>query len=696
MPSVTERESTFGAGGAGSAQAAAREGAVSEGQAFEPLLADLSARCANVSHDGIIAEIEGALGRLAGSLGYDRCTYTEFAPDGMLHVMCSAARAGIEPLPRGPFGAGLPWLVGELRAGRMIALAELPDGLPPEAAAEAEYVKRIGLRSHLSVPLRVGGRVAGALSFAGLHGARSWPEEVITRLTIIGEVFASAVARVRLEKEAAQLRSRLWHADRVARAGALTAAIAHEINQPLAAILSNAQAGLRFLDRGGVRPEDLRAILEAIVRDDKRAAETIRTMRALLRRDATGRARIDLAATLREVLQLLAGELAGQGIRVETELGAGCWVMADKAQIEQVALNLVLNAAAAMQLHPAEERFLRVSVARNGDGRVVAAVCDSGPGIAAEHADAVFEPFRTTRTDGLGLGLAICRSIVQAHDGAIWVERNPDRGVTFRFELQGAAYEREFDDARVSPGTAASGHSAQTAAAGPAVCIVDDDAAVRESVVRLLAAAGWPAASYASASEFLERRPAAEVGCLLLDLWMPGMSGFELQTYLSGRGIAPPVVFLTGQADVATGVDAMKLGAVDFLVKPVESDVLIAAVRKALERHASEREHARERNASLARLRLLSAREREIAEHVIRGRLNKQIAADLEIAEQTVKQHRGRVMEKLEVRSVAELVRVCEASGLFALPGESREQPDALASRPRAAGPRLMKGIAPR
>jgi FixJ family two-component response regulator/signal transduction histidine kinase len=681
---VTETGLTFGASGPGSAGAAAGEGAAPERLGFEPFLADLSARCANVSPEGMIPEIEGALGRLAESLGYDRCTYSEFAPDGTLYILCSAARAGSEPLPRGPFGADLPWLVGELRAGRTIALSELPDGLPPEAAAEAEYVRRIGLRSHLSVPLRVGGRVAGALSFAGLHGARAWPEEVITRLTIIGEVFASAVTRVRLEKEAAQLRSRLWHADRIARTDALTAAIAHEINQPLAAILSNAQAGLRYLDRDGARPEEVRAILEAVVRDDKRAAETIRTMRALLRHEETRRARIDLAATLREVLQLLAGELAGQGIRVETRFGAGCRVMADNAQIEQLALNLILNAAAALRARPADDRLLRLSVSRDDDGRVVTAVSDSGIGIAAEHIDAVFEPFWTTRKDGLGLGLAICRSIVQAHGGAIWVEPNPDRGVTFRFELRGEASESELRKASAPPGTPTLRDPTRTAAAGPAVCVVDDDMAVRESLVRVLAAAGWAVTSYASASEFLDRRSPTEIGCLLLDLRMPGMSGMELQAHLSSRGSAPPVVFLTGQADVTTGVDAMKLGAVDFLVKPVESDVLIAAVRKALERHASERERALERNASMARVGRLSAREREIAEQVIRGRLNKQIAADLEIAEQTVKQHRGRVMEKLEVRSVVELVRVCEASGCFAAPGNPTSRV-ATTGRPAAA-----------
>ena len=633
--------------------------ALRERLTFERLLADLSARFANVAREGITAEIEAALARLVESLKYDRCTYTEFAADGELHVACSAATGGIEPLPRGPF-LGRPWLVGEIRAGRIVALTDLPSGLPPEAVAEAARFRQIGLRSHLSIPLRVGGRIVGALSFGGLRGARTWPEEVITRLTIIGEVFASAITRARSEDEAQQLRGRLWHADRVARTAALTAAIAHELNQPLAAILSNAQAGLRYLEREAMDAGKMREILAAVVRDDKRAADTIRSMRALLRHEEAGRARIDVAAALRDVLQVLAAELRRQGLGVESELEGGCWVMASKVQIEQVALNLILNAAAAMQAFPRDERRLRVSTSRTADGGVVLAVRDAGVGIAAEHRDTVFEPFWTTRREGLGLGLAICRSIVQAHDGRIAVEPNPDRGVTFRVELPAAAGEADAPAQEVAPRAAT-----RTASAAPTVCIVDEDAAVRESLVRQLRAEGWDTVTYASATEFLERAPLAEIGCVLLDHQMPGMSGIELLERLAGDGVVPPVVFLSGNGDVATGVHAMKLGALDFLTKPVEHGVLVAAVRKALERHAGERARTHEREACRALVDRLSVREHEVMAHVIRGRLNKQIAADLDIAEQTVKQHRGRVMEKIGVRSVPELVRICEGAGLF-------------------------------
>lgn len=628
---------------------------------FEALLADVAARFADIQAAEAIAEIERALARLIDFFGYDRGTYSEFETDSTLQVRASAAARGFAPNPQGQFGADFAWFVGALRAGKVVALPRLPEDLPPQAKAEAEYCARIGLRSHLSIPLRARGRVVGVISFARLRAeASGWSAETITRLTILGEIFAGTLARARSEEEAHRLRVRFWHADRVARVGALTAAIAHEINQPLAAILSNAQAGLANLDRGEARPEVIREILEAVVRDDKRAAETIRTMRAFLRQDEGSRERIDLAEALREALQLLATELGRQGIRIETRLEPGCWVRADKTQIEQVALNLVLNAAAAMQACPPGERVLRLRAGRVDDGRIAVEVDDTGPGIPAEHIDAVFEPFWTTRKNGLGLGLAICRSIVEAHDGAIRAVPNAGRGVTLRFELAADA------GAGGSPGAERPAEPARAAAAaGPAICVIDDDAAVRESLERLLSAQGRAVVCYASADEFLERAPAAEIGCLLLDNQMPGVSGRELQERLAARGTPPPIVFLTGHGSLAIGVAAMKRGAVDFLVKPVEAGALAAAVGRAFARHAGERSRSLEREACQVRLERLSARERQVMDEVVRGRLNKQIAADLDIALQTVKQHRARVMDKMEVGSVAELVRVCETSGLL-------------------------------
>jgi FixJ family two-component response regulator len=196
------------------------------------------------------------------------------------------------------------------------------------------------------------------------------------------------------------------------------------------------------------------------------------------------------------------------------------------------------------------------------------------------------------------------------------------------------------------------------------ILIVDDDASVRKSLLRLLRAAGWKAEAFASAGEFLARPTFPGLGCLILDVRLPGMKGPELRDQMTARRISLPVIFLTGHGDIPTVVEAMKKGAVDFLVKPVDDEVLLQAVQLAVDRHRAARAQARELEKIHARAARLSDREREVMEYVIAGCLNKHIADELGIAEKTVKVHRGRVMHKMEVSSVAELVHLCETAGI--------------------------------
>src|SRR5512139_1930445 len=199
---------------------------------------------------------------------------------------------------------------------------------------------------------------------------------------------------------------------------------------------------------------------------------------------------------------------------------------------------------------------------------------------------------------------------------------------------------------------------------GPTIFVVDDDAAVRRSLTRLLRSVGWNTEAFASADDLLGRAPITGPGCLLLDVQMPGMNGLELHERMAEAGISLPVVFLTGRGDIPMSVHAMKQGAVDFLVKPVEEDVLFQALDQAIKRQAADAATRQNRDSIMARLDRLSARERAVLELVLQGRLNKQIAFDLGIAEKTVKAHRGRVMEKMEAGTVAELVHMCDAIGI--------------------------------
>jgi FixJ family two-component response regulator len=190
----------------------------------------------------------------------------------------------------------------------------------------------------------------------------------------------------------------------------------------------------------------------------------------------------------------------------------------------------------------------------------------------------------------------------------------------------------------------------------PIVFLVDDDAAIRSALRRGLSAEGLAVRSFESADAFLAAHDPAIPGCLVADVAMPGMSGLELQSVLAARSCARPIIFVTARGSIPMSVQAMRAGAVTFLAKPVRLADLVAAIREAFEKDRRCRAELAARSAVEARLTALTLREREVLELIVLGKLNKQIAAELGAAEKTIKVHRGRVMQKLQVRSVAELV----------------------------------------
>jgi FixJ family two-component response regulator len=198
----------------------------------------------------------------------------------------------------------------------------------------------------------------------------------------------------------------------------------------------------------------------------------------------------------------------------------------------------------------------------------------------------------------------------------------------------------------------------------PTVFIIDDDPSARRGVTRLVRAADLNAEAYPSAEEFLASGRMDEPGCIVLDVRMPEMTGPELQAEVAKSEHCLPIIFLSGHADVPIAALAMKGGAVDFLTKPVDRDDLLAAISVSLEQDAQNRMRRAERTDLMALVVTLTPREQEVMTWVITGMLNKQIAADLDISEETVKIHRGRVMQKLGVESVANLVRLCEKVGI--------------------------------
>jgi FixJ family two-component response regulator len=197
------------------------------------------------------------------------------------------------------------------------------------------------------------------------------------------------------------------------------------------------------------------------------------------------------------------------------------------------------------------------------------------------------------------------------------------------------------------------------------VFVVDDDASVRKSLVRLLKSAGYAAESFASAAELLHRQPFEELGCVVLDVRMPGMDGLELQEELARRDCPLPIVFISGHGDIPMSVRAMKAGAVDFITKPFRDETLLGAVGESLAKCREERQRRAEVAVLRERLATLTPRELQVLRHVLSGKPNKQIAADLGTAEKTVKIHRGRVMEKMQAESLAHLLRMADLAGVI-------------------------------
>jgi FixJ family two-component response regulator len=198
----------------------------------------------------------------------------------------------------------------------------------------------------------------------------------------------------------------------------------------------------------------------------------------------------------------------------------------------------------------------------------------------------------------------------------------------------------------------------------PTVFVIDDDPSVRKSLSRLLRSAGYLSETFSCAEEFLGREHFDGIGCLLLDVQMPGLSGMDLQKELNKADYHMPIIFITGHGDIPMSVEAMKEGAVDFLTKPFDDKELLKAIEDAIEKDRQTRAEYDEVLDIRGRIELLTPRENEILCYIITGMLNKQIALKLDIAEKTVKVHRGRVMEKLGVDSVAELVRLAEKVGI--------------------------------
>jgi C4-dicarboxylate-specific signal transduction histidine kinase len=248
-----------------------------------------------------------------------------------------------------------------------------------------------------------------------------------------GADVSDTVRANKAERALQDVRMELARVSRITSLGALTASIAHEINQPLASVIMSAGAGLRWLGAEPPNLEEVRQGLERIRKEGARAGDVVERIRALARKAPVKVDQLDINEAIREVIALARGEITHSRVTLSTQLAEVAPIRGDKVQLQQVTLNLILNAIEAMSDN--EPRNLLIETRENDGRNILVSVSDSGSGFDPATADRIFEPFYSTKQGGMGIGLSICRSIIEAHEGKIWAEQNRARGSTFQFTL---------------------------------------------------------------------------------------------------------------------------------------------------------------------------------------------------------------------------------------------------------------------
>ena len=410
---------------------------------FETLLSDLLAGQLTSPTGGADAEIRRALALIGEDLDVDRVVLT--VPDESrqsANVLHAWTRAGIPDVPSSFMLSAFPWMAQRVATGHVVVVSSLRR-LPPEAMTDRHGMLTYDTRSLLAVPLVVEGTVVGALSCATVRGDREWPDTLIERLRLLAEVFASTLARRRAETAARDSEERfrdqrqeLTHALRVNTLGELGASLAHEINQPLSAILINARTVTALLGRDAAAETTMKEALADIAADAKRAGDIIDRLRALSRKEHAPECGLSVDALVDEVASLLHQDFVRRGIVVRrVTVPALPTVAGDRIQLQQIFLNLMVNASEALEGTERATREITIVTGQPAPGLVEVAVGDNAVG--AEHLDTerIFDRFVTTKPGGLGMGLAISRSIAVAHGGRIYAKANADRGLTVHVEL---------------------------------------------------------------------------------------------------------------------------------------------------------------------------------------------------------------------------------------------------------------------
>jgi signal transduction histidine kinase len=409
-------------------------------QAFERLIVKLSAEFINVAPETFIEGIHSALAEIGEFSDVDLLAI--FTVDDSQPVLAKpyafwASERGsptvlsTKPLPIGEFSIFTDRLLGE-RGPIDIVVSDIPD----EAATMREWLERRKIRRVVDFPMTVDGQVTGFLATASLKDEDPLHGTSHALFALAAEMFANELDRNRLQTEADEHRAALAHALRVGTMAELATGLAHELNQPLAAMSNYADACSRRIDAGTIDPEETKELLGRVSGEAMRAGDIIRRLRAHVRKGGPHRAPHRVEAILDSVIGLLNAPALDQNVSIVTDIETDLpTVMVDATEIEQVLINLIQNAMESIADHGKDEREVQVHARVLDDRMVEVSVRDTGGGIAPEAAETLFDQFSSTKAEGLGLGLAICRLIVDSHGGMIEGRPNPEGGAVFRITL---------------------------------------------------------------------------------------------------------------------------------------------------------------------------------------------------------------------------------------------------------------------
>jgi signal transduction histidine kinase len=347
-----------------------------------------------------------------------------------------------DPLLVSQVWSSFPVLVEKDSLPSRLATSRLPIHIPDLTALEGDHrdgfwipTVDAGYRTSLVVPLLKDDEIVGIISL-GRKQLQPFTDNQISIFADFAAQAAIALESTRRERQYREMQSELAHANRVATVGQLTASIAHEIKQPIAAAHTNAGAALRFLDKSPPDVAEVREALTCIVNDADRASDIVDRIGSLIKKAPPRKEVIDLNAAILEVIALTHGEAVKTGVTVATQLADDSPpVRCDRVQLQQVMLNLIVNAIQSMSGVEDGARKLRISTARIEPEGVCVAVRDTGRGMRPESLPRLFEPFYTTKPDGMGMGLSICRSIIEAHGGRLWATSCEPRGALFQFTI---------------------------------------------------------------------------------------------------------------------------------------------------------------------------------------------------------------------------------------------------------------------